>query len=116
MRPAAGAASLENDAWEEDLPADGLYCDSVELQNDYESVHALDASAPYQQCADVVHTDSFEESELQFRCQECLDTMYEPYEDQESDGGGEWIDESVVARKPFLDQFKITTPTSAAAS
>ena len=53
--------------------------------------------------------------------------MYESYEDQESDGGGEWIDESnvnlfgkqeliAVTRAPFLDQFKISTPTSAAAS
>ena len=29
----------------------------------YKSVHALDASAPFQQCADVVHTDSIRASQ-----------------------------------------------------
>ena len=45
--------------------------------------------------------------------------MHEQYEDQESDGGGEWINEPnepVAAMKPFLDQFRISTPTSASAS
>ena len=45
VKPAAGAASLEDDAWEEDLPADGL--DSVELQDNFsksETGHAHEAA------------------------------------------------------------------------
>ena len=33
--------------------------------------------------------------------------------DDDADEGGEWAPEPVSDRKPFLDQFKIHTPTSA---
>jgi hypothetical protein len=42
--------------------------------------------------------------------------VHEQDEDHESDGDGEWINEPTMARKPFMDQFKIFTPTSASAS
>ena len=80
-------ASLEEDeVWEDDLEANGLDCKSFE-----------------QQC------------DAMFCCQRCFDPVHE-YDGDDADDGREWAAEPVSDRKPFLNQFKIHTPTSAASS
>ena len=76
VKPPPGAASLEEDTWEDDLPADGLYCDSVEVQLECrESLcRCCDVTGSHLAGSEPVDHSSEDDG---FLCQECMDTLHE---------------------------------------
>ena len=80
---------MDEETWEDDLPTDGLSCDSFELQDDF-------AFSCQECCQAYTH----------FEARACFDAVQEDDSD-DADETGEWVPEPVSGRKPFLDQFKI---------